>query len=226
MPPRKTRSATRGASTSRSRRRETTPPPPPPSPLPWALEDPQHQSRYVMLHKREVIPSKFFDPFTVHHLGLRDDVNTFVQNVGWTDFAGMELPTFKFITYEILSTLRSTYHPHQAGNPICIFFHCLGEDRQLTMQEFNDIFGFANDGITWYTSNFEPSVAWYQLTGHDVYNPRHSKSTKLRNHALRYLHRIMSLSIFGRGDSISVVSKVELFFLWAMTNGFKMNTGA
>ena len=179
-----------------------------------------------MLHKREVVPSKFFDPFSVHNLGLRDDVNTYIQNIGWNNFAGMVLPTFKPITHEILSTIRSTYHPHQAGDPTCIFFRCLGEDRQLTMNEFNENFRFPNVGLTWYPSEFSPTLAWRQLTDQYEYNPRVSKASHIRIHALRYLHRVMSLSIFGRGESTGVVSRVELFFLWAMTNGVQVNTGA
>ena len=179
-----------------------------------------------MLHKREVVPSKFFDPFTVHNLNLRDDINTFVQNIGWTTFAGMDFPTFKEITFEILSTIRSTYHPHQAGNPTCIFFRCMGEDRQLTMEGFNQIFGFPNVGLTWYTSDFSPTLAWRQLTDQYEYSPRSSKASHIRNHVLRYLHRVMALSLFGRGESTGVVSRVELLFLWAMANNVQVNSGA
>lgn len=229
MPPRRTRAASRAASasTSRRRRREPTPPPtPPPSPLPWDLENPQHQARYRVLHKREVIPSKFFDPFTVHNLGLRENVNAFVQNIGWTVFAGMNFSTFKEITFEILSSLRSTYHPHQGGNPPCIFFQCMGEERQLTIQDFNHIFRFPNDGINWFTPEFSPTQAWRQLTDQDEYNPRYSKASQIRNHSLRYLHRVMSMSIFGRGESTGVVNRIELLILWAMVNNVQVNTGA
>ncbi|KAL5989003.1 hypothetical protein ACLOJK_027105, partial [Asimina triloba] len=62
-------------------------------------------------------------------------------------------------------------------------------------------------------------IAWEELAGSSNYNPSSSKAAKLIIPALRYIHRFMAHSIFGQGESTGVVSKRELYLLWAMVLG-------
>ena len=66
---------------------------------------------------------------------------------------------------------------------------------------------------------------WGEITGlRDVpYQPRMSKDSKIRSHALRYLHRLMSHSLFPRKEGDSVVNTMELNILYGMVNNIQLD---
>ena len=50
-----------------------------------------------------------------------------------------------------------------------------------------------------------------------------SKDSKIRSHALRYLHRLMAHSLFPRKEGDSVVNTMELNILYGMVNNIQLD---
>ncbi|GAB2296237.1 hypothetical protein Dimus_038411 [Dionaea muscipula] len=67
---------------------------------------------------------------------------------------------------------------------------------------------------------------WTRLTGLHQYSPKTSKSSLIRNPCFRYAQRVMAHTIFGRGDSVGVPRRAELFLLWAMFSGHRVDSAA
>ncbi|KDP35491.1 hypothetical protein JCGZ_10956 [Jatropha curcas] len=66
---------------------------------------------------------------------------------------------------------------------------------------------------------------WDQLARGSTYNAWVSKASKLKNPALRYIHKFLVSTIFGRSESNGVLGRNELYFLWAINNGVLLNVG-
>ncbi|XP_021650013.2 uncharacterized protein LOC110642325 isoform X1 [Hevea brasiliensis] len=200
--------------------------PPQPQPtLPWGFQSLEHKEKYISLARRPVVCTKYIDTYTLEQLGLSEEVGRFVERIGWTQFVSLKHHTYPELTLEFLSSFSCVLQPNNVQDVGIIKFRLVGVDYQLNMSEFNGIFGFANDGVRHIPKDFDMEFAWSMLTNTANYNASASKSTKLTNPAFRYLHRFMSHSIFGRGESTGVVSRNELFFLWAMETGQRVNTG-
>lgn len=58
-----------------------------------------------------------------------------------------------------------------------------------------------------------------------LYDPATSKDQLFVDPALIYIHRFLAYSFSGRPDTLAVVTSSELFFLWSMTQGIKVNLG-
>ncbi|KAL2243765.1 UNVERIFIED_CONTAM: Transposon Ty3-G Gag-Pol polyprotein [Sesamum indicum] len=58
-----------------------------------------------------------------------------------------------------------------------------------------------------------------------AYHPSRSKSHYLKSPVLKLVHRFLAFNFSGRRDTSGICSKVELFFLWCILRGIKVNLG-
>ncbi|KAK8671455.1 hypothetical protein V6N13_038051 [Hibiscus sabdariffa] len=106
---------------------------------------------------------------------------------------------------------------------------------QLTTSDFNFLMGYVTDvmdlnyltALLEMSQDFDADLAYESLTGlaGASYNPRSTKGWKIQEPALRYIHRFLAYNFSGRNDTSSNLNKVELFFLWCMQLGIKVNLG-
>ena len=90
----------------------------------------------------------------------------------------------------------------------------MNQEIQWTFSDFNSCFGlFTGD-----SHRFEPRFNWNSfrnsITGLDQpYEPSRAKVFHMKTPIFRYLHQVMSKTIFGRGENDGVVRKMELYAL-------------
>ena len=86
------------------------------------------------------------------------------------------------------------------------------------------------DYINSYTDfalHFNPNVFQKEIMDSLInYNPSQSKSSAIKSPALKYMHRFIAFSILGRKESTCVVTKTDLFYLWCMVKGSRVNLSA
>ena len=63
---------------------------------------------------------------------------------------------------------------------------------------------------------------WRQLTGKTTYDWEGLKATAIQNPTIRYLHRILAITIFGRENTRNVNSR-DLFFMYCALSMTKVN---
>lgn len=59
----------------------------------------------------------------------------------------------------------------------------------------------------------------------DTYCANKSKNLFLRNPCLKFLHTFLAYAFSGRKDASNILTRTELFFLWCMVSGHKLNFG-
>lgn len=101
----------------------------------------------------------------------------------------------------------------------------------MTLTEFCGRMGFESAGHIHDSrlenirpQNYDSDQFWLQITGKRDYSSKNAKASKIHNPVLRYLHRVMACTIFGRGEP-GTVRADELFLLWAMMHKCQVNTG-
>ena len=72
---------------------------------------------------------------------------------------------------------------------------------------------------------FDASSVFAEWSVDGAYDPSSSKDVGLKNPSLKYLHRFLALTFFGRQFSSATLNKTELFFLWCMVHKRKVNIG-
>ena len=167
---------------------------------------------------RPLVATKYMDTYTLRWLGLLDEVTALCTSFGWGDFITRRNPTCQELTLEFLSSIKANFSAFNEPTIRCLHFRLMGQDYLLNAETFGSLLGLPSGGARWIGAHFSTAQAWLEFTGRTEYNPSQSKSTHLRSHSLRYIHRFMAHSFFGRAESTGVVSKAELYFLWAMVH--------
>lgn len=196
------------------------PPPPPPNPL--GLVNPAHVARLAKLCERDILPTRYYCMDTLNSLGLRVDVLRMFRRAGMGDSINHREDTFRSLTIEFLSTVDVSVTDGLHVIAGRISFRVLGEDRELDLTQFNEIFGMPPAKILRFRtipSNWNPNELWATITGSPEYTPGTSKGTHIRNPNIRYAQRVLACGFFGRDDSINVPRKAELWVLSDMLDG-------
>ncbi|KAH6822064.1 alpha/beta-Hydrolases superfamily protein [Perilla frutescens var. hirtella] len=66
---------------------------------------------------------------------------------------------------------------------------------------------------------------WAEVGDGSTYQSGTTKGYCLNNEALRFFHRVLAYSFFGRKDSSNSITNQELFILWCMVKKIKINFG-
>ncbi|KDP30539.1 hypothetical protein JCGZ_15248 [Jatropha curcas] len=229
MPPRYKRC--RPASSVAARKRPTVrssmaPQTPSPPALPFEFASSEQQERYNKLSFRPVLPNRFIDEAALAQVSLRDVVIEPLRRIGWCQFIEMKDLVYAPLTLEFLSSYSSFIRFLPDSRPSKIRFRLMGRNFELSVNEVSHIFGFPTENAQIQVpSEFNACNTWNRFTDEVNYNPRYSKASKLKNPALRYLHKFLSNTIFGRSESDGALSLNELSFLWAIERGILLNVG-
>lgn len=69
------------------------------------FDDDEQAKRYSILIKCKLTPTRYMCEQTLSTLGLKSEVDRLFNNIGLLDFMQRDVPTYKCITIEFLSTL-------------------------------------------------------------------------------------------------------------------------
>jgi len=185
------------------------------------------ERRYSQLAKRNITAPRNYDEATVAALGLSEEIMWLVQQNHWTQFVTQHYPVYRRITLEFLSSINVEVLSGNNCVEGLISFRLYDRDYTLNLAEFNSIYGFRSGGERRLPRDFNENEFWHAISdGSGSYQASSAKASFIFNPCLRYLHRFMTNSIFGRGDSMGNIRQSELGFLWAMLNNYNLDYGS
>ncbi|KAK8563908.1 hypothetical protein V6N12_036043 [Hibiscus sabdariffa] len=141
--------------------------------------------------------------------------------------------TYYELVFEFYLTF--TFLPNRVPSndtPSVISFRLLGQLFVQSLANFNFSMGFVTDvtdhsfltALREIPADFDAHLAYQRFT--TLLNAaRSTKGWHIHDPALRYIHWFLAYNYFGRNDTSAALSKVELFFLWCMQSGIKVNLG-
>ena len=175
------------------------------------------RTKFNQFMARQFAPMKYLSTSSLQRTGLLNEVNMYVYRMGWETFVGMKHPTYIVPTCEFLSSFEFDV------DEALLNFRLGNQDHTIGLFELNDVFHFPKDKEA--NIEYDRDEFWGELTGQRdvIYQPRMSKDSKIRSHSLRYLHRLMSHSLFPRKEGDSVVSTIELNILYGMVNNIQLD---
>uniref|UniRef100_A0A803MK17 Arabidopsis retrotransposon Orf1 C-terminal domain-containing protein n=2 Tax=Chenopodium quinoa TaxID=63459 RepID=A0A803MK17_CHEQI len=188
------------------------------------FRDAAHRSKYETLFKRGVNSTRFCDIDALRALRIEEDVCWLFTNVGWGDFLMKRYPTYKRITLEFLSSLKAVTHSAEGCGEGSITFQLYNEEHTWTLTKFNEVLGLPNEGPRLTSKYWSADPIWRTLTDDREYDSNNSPGNHIRHHALRYVQRLLSCTVFGRYEG-GKARKDELFMLDRMLHGQPINTG-
>ena len=135
---------------------------------------------------------------------MLDEVSLLFNRIGWEPFMLRAYPTYLRPTCEFLSS----YDLDESAR--FITFRLGNKDFRLELYKLNKVFEFP----TGHEANifFNKDEFWREFTGdrNTTYEARTARKSKLCSYALRYVHRVMAHTIFGRKEVNSIIPNTEL----------------
>ncbi|KAK9046298.1 hypothetical protein V6N11_052190 [Hibiscus sabdariffa] len=192
--------------------------------------------RFRSIRHRRFQVCKYIPDHTLDSLHLRDAVMHYFDAIGWRSYAEIRYSTYYELVFEFYSTF--TFLPNRVAcnyTPGIVSFRLLGQLFVQSLADFNFSMGFVTDVTdqSFLTSlreipidyNTDFSYATLTHLPNVIYNAKSTKGWHIHDPALRYIHRFLAYNYSGRNDTSAVLTKVELFFLWCMHSGLKVNLG-
>lgn len=187
-----------------------------------------HKERYAILFRLPMVANRCVDYDELAMVGLKRDVKRMVDGIEWGYFLGIWEPPVRKLLLKFLTTSQFHKMPRvDYDKDDVIVFRLSGIIHHMFVSEFGVKCGFYGEDILeierYQTSVFEfheetllSAEVWRTISSlsHNAYKPQESKSIRIWDPALRYLHRFITYSLDGRGDSNGVVSRQDLFYLW------------
>jgi len=141
------------------------------------------------------------------------------------------------LVFKFYSTFYFNRSANTIDTPHAVNFRLLGVHYNLSISEFNVALGFVKEDYLatddYYDSfldippNFDANEALALLTEmrQISYDPKRCKDIGIHSPALQYIHRFLAFNFLGRNDASASLTRTELFFLWCMHSGKKVNLG-
>lgn len=108
----------------------------------FRLNNLEHREKFDHLKNRHWTSTRFLDFEFIGAMGIQDDLEWMAEKVGWMDFLRLREPTYRGLTLEFLSTLEADILQGQYIFEGRCTFRLGNQDRELTLNEVNEIFGF------------------------------------------------------------------------------------
>lgn len=62
-----------------------------------------HEKRFEQLHSRQVVPNSYVDEEALRHVGLWEEVQSYITKLGWDEWVLQKFPSYEVLIYEFLS---------------------------------------------------------------------------------------------------------------------------
>ncbi|KAL6529099.1 hypothetical protein OROHE_014843 [Orobanche hederae] len=175
-----------------------------------------------------MLPTRWPDDECMTIMGIKDDVMKFLKRVRWDWTMTQKWPTYTCLTLEFLSTL-TVRRDLITREPTEIVFHLNNQDELLSVKALENIYHMRHNED--YTINrFACETYWRAMVEYPgfeswPYVPKSAKGSNIRNPVLRYLHKIIASTIYGRKE-MGPITLRELSILAHMLDETIPATGA
>ena len=155
------------------------------------FRDEAHRDRFNRIKNREVKATKWACPIILNQLGISDDFNLLCNRAGLQNFVYNDVPTYRRLTIEFLSSLQSTVKLWQGEDTIC--FRLMNNNYNLTLDEWCACFNLPNNDVNALRASFtglEPTPEQY-YNGMS-FTSRVNKGKNIQHPAIRYLFYVIA----------------------------------
>ncbi|KAL6499815.1 hypothetical protein OROGR_027725 [Orobanche gracilis] len=192
------------------------------TPESYGIELPEiRQGRLERLGNKKMLPTRWPDGECMDAMGIKDDVMKLLEKIGWAWMMTQKWVTYRSLTLEFFSTLVVRHDPI-THEPSALIFRINNQDRRLTIQELENIYHLKTGG-EYHVNRFKCENYWRSMVEYPgsrprYYVPKATKGSSLRNPVLRYLHKVIANTIYGRKET-GPINLRELYILTHMLDG-------
>ena len=197
------------------------------------LRSRQQRRRFEDLAEREMCPTIYADDHAMTALGIRESVMYLLHQIGWdTAPIRRRYCTYKKLTLEFLSTLSFIPNHGIGFNRGLITFRMFDMDYTYNLREFSHLLGFpfGPDVITMTQEDLlldsDLDFFWGSIAGNNHPEPSDLYSECIHNPAIRYFHKIIAHTLFGKEQNVTSVSRDELFIMYCASQIRPVNGAA
>ena len=196
------------------------------------FRDDKQRTMYLNLYKRSVVPTKYVDINCLQTLGLTESVSWLLNNTGLYNLCTQPNPTFEPLVLEFLSSFSYSTDIEDPYTTGTASFRMFNREYTLDQEQIAEALGFSQgDGIYYKPFEAEDDIPaweeqglqfWEEISGEAANGWRLLYASHVHNPAIRYFHRILAHTIFGRTYNHKVTQN-ELFFLYCALTGSRVN---
>ena len=194
-------------------------------------DDGQQLQKYTKFYTRSVVPTKYISSECLETLGMTDSIVLMLNNTGLTSLCTNPCPTYEPLVLEFLSSFSYTTpvdDPYTTGTAN---FRMFNQEYSLDQERVAELLSFTrgehvhykpfddDHDLSWDQVGFS---LWNDLTGQTTESWRDLYASQIHNPALRYFHRVLANTIFGRTNNHKV-NQNELFIIFCALNGQAVN---
>ena len=117
------------------------------------FEDELHRERFNKIKNREVKTTKWACPIILNQLGIINDFNLLCNRVGLQNFVFHDVPTYRRLTLEFLSSLKSTVNTWRGEDMIS--FRLFNTSYILSLDQWCNYFNLPNNNANALRASFE-----------------------------------------------------------------------
>lgn len=178
------------------------------------------RTNFKKIKSRRIRGQRYINHDVLRLLNIENEFRGGLRKIGWPSLMNMDAPTYYNPTMEFVSSFR--YHEQKLN---AVQFRLANTDFEMTLNELGLIFGWPRLGTTTKPETGFEKRFWKELTGtpEDQFDIRNCKASKLRDVALVYFHRVLALTLYGRGECHGTVNQRELEILWCWVRGKKVD---
>ncbi|XP_058768168.1 uncharacterized protein LOC131641893 [Vicia villosa] len=191
------------------------------------------QQRYREFYQRSITSTRYVDENCLRDLGMLDTVQRLLDKLGLTKACTLNLPTYEALTLEFLSSYSYNTPPgagmHLTG---AANFRMFNTEYTVDQETLSEILQFTRGEdvnyrippeMDWTATSF---AIWERIAGERPAGWDELLSTHIHNPCIRYFHRILANTIFGRTNNNRVNSKEMFFFHCAFARNCRINASS
>ena len=124
---------------------------------------------------KKIVPNKYMSTYSLQDAGFLNEVNMYINRMGWGDFMLMQSPSYVRPTCEFLSSFNFDEYA------LLLKFHLGNMEHQLGLFELNDVFHFPKNQDA--NIKYDRDTFWRELTGERrvIYEARLAKESRIRS---------------------------------------------
>ena len=157
------------------------------------------KKKYEEQGKRTYRSPRWYSEQEGRALCMHDDITQAFENIGATSLLTMGYPAYDALTAEFLASLKAKEVDITKGG---VFTFRLGNvNRQLSLEEWNEIFGFPRHSIDYRTNEFPLDHFWGRLTGEPSLPNGALPATHIASPLFRIILRILGNTLWARKEN-------------------------